>query len=402
ALRARWRECLSRLVSPHFTGWWGRAAYRLHGRHWQAAGDIRLPELQRVCVIRFDGLGDLVTITGFLRELRRSAPRARITLVVRAEWLDLVRECPHVDEVLGLRLLPHRRFAELRWHWTAVRFCARHLWPRRFDAVLVPQTHFYFFETRPMALLALSPRRAGWSDPAEARTEREVQALELFTQVVALPAGWHEVEKGYAFLERLGGQVRQRQLELWWNAAEEQAAAATAAQLKAGARRLVALGIGASHSTKVWPLDRFVELGGWLAADLGAKVVAIGGADMAESGQSMVARLQNVASDMTGKLSVRQTAALLSRCDLFVGNDSGPMHLAAAVQLPVVEISGCPAQTPARDPGSPLRMGPYCRRRAILQPESRAPGTGFCVEAVTVEQVKRAVAGLLGEPACAP
>ena len=86
-LRAWWRQGVQALASPGFVGPVARVALRLRGLGgsgtWQGFGAI-----ERLAVIRHDGLGDLVVTTGFLRELRRAAPRAHITLVTRPEWIE--------------------------------------------------------------------------------------------------------------------------------------------------------------------------------------------------------------------------------------------------------------------------------------------------------------------------
>jgi len=107
-------------------------------------------------------------------------------------------------------------------------------------------------------------------------------------------------------------------------------------------RPTIALHVGAGprQQFKRWPLDRFAEVAEQLHDEFGARIALVGGPDERPASQDVQRRLPVTVVDAVGKLSVLQTAALLQRCDLLITNDSGPMHLAAAVDTPVVAIFG--------------------------------------------------------------
>jgi len=125
------------------------------------------------------------------------------------------------------------------------------------------------------------------------------------------------------------------------------------------ARALVAVFIGGGSNpgmeltAKRWPLDRYRELVRRLVHEMNAQVLLIGGKDDVSLNQSLLAGLdvpEGMVLNLAGATSFGQSAALLERCDLFIGNDSSPMHLAAAVGIPVIAIFG---------PTSPQEYGPY-------------------------------------------
>jgi lipopolysaccharide heptosyltransferase II len=110
---------------------------------------------------------------------------------------------------------------------------------------------------------------------------------------------------------------------------------------------------------------------------------------------------------VAGKTTLRQTAAVLKYCKLFIGNDTGPMHLASAVGVPVIEISAHPRDGSLSHHNSPYRFGPWGIPAIGLQPKTaRPPCQGactaqeaHCIRNVSVDQVKKTILKLWSEPA---
>ena len=99
--------------------------------------------------------------------------------------------------------------------------------------------------------------------------------------------------------------------------------------------RLIGVGPGAKMPSNVWPEERYVELIRALANELGVYPVVFGGPELSALGERLIAAW-GCGVNAAGRLSVRQAAAALTHCRLFVGNDTGTMHLAAAVNTPCV------------------------------------------------------------------
>jgi ADP-heptose:LPS heptosyltransferase len=120
-------------------------------------------------------------------------------------------------------------------------------------------------------------------------------------------------------------------------------------------------------AAKRWPAVRYAELGRRLAETLGASIVVVGGPDDAPLTAAVVRELADLAGergaavwDLGGRTTLGALGAILRRCDLFVGNDSAPMHLAAAVGCPVVGLFG---------PTNPAMYAPYTTRAVVVQPD---------------------------------
>jgi heptosyltransferase-2 len=162
------------------------------------------------------------------------------------------------------------------------------------------------------------------------------------------------------------------------------------------ASKVIALGIGASHGSKCWPAKNFKSLAQSLILKWpNARLFLVGGGDDLETARLVQYGLSGAIFDVTGKLSILETAALLERCDVYVGNDSGPVHLAGAVGCKVVEISKHPVGGSPDHECSPIRFGPIAKWSCVLQPKALEPecregcnnSSAHCITGITVNRV---------------
>lgn len=167
---------------------------------------------------------------------------------------------------------------------------------------------------------------------------------------------------------------------------------------RTGATR-IAVGAGASYgSAKCWPPERFAQALNQLQRERDADVVLFGTPSESEVSAAIQARLARPALDLTGKTQIAELPALLSRCSAFLGNDSGAMHVAAAVGLPVVAVFG---------PTDPLGTAPVTPRCTIVQEKPycspcflrRCPTDHRCMMAVAPEMVSRHLLRIAAEVA---
>jgi lipopolysaccharide heptosyltransferase II len=118
-------------------------------------------------------------------------------------------------------------------------------------------------------------------------------------------------------------------------------------------RKFAVLMPGANWETKRWPLERFAALVAPLRERFGLESVVCGGPEVAE----MASQIPG-ASDLSGRTTLRQMVEILERADLVVANDTGPMHIAAALGRPLVTPYG---------PTNPVRTGPYRREASVIR-----------------------------------
>jgi len=159
----------------------------------------------------------------------------------------------------------------------------------------------------------------------------------------------------------------------------------------------IAVGAGASYgSAKCWPPDRFAKALNALLAKHDADVLLFGTPGEVPVSAAIAAELQRPPINFTGKTSIADLPALLSQCHLFLGNDSGAMHVAAAVGLPVVAIFG-PTDPDGTSPVTPratiVQQKPYCSPCFLR----RCPTDHRCMTAVTPAMVESALLLRLSE-----
>jgi heptosyltransferase-2 len=152
----------------------------------------------------------------------------------------------------------------------------------------------------------------------------------------------------------------------------------------------IAIGAGASYgSAKCWPPPRFAEVANRLQAEADADVILFGTSVEASVAAAISADMRRPPVDLTGKTSIADLPALLSQCHLFIGNDSGAMHVAAAVGLPVVAVFG-PTDPKGTAPVTPrcniVQQKPYCSPCFLR----RCPTDHRCMTAITADMVEAA------------
>ena len=365
---------------------------------------IDLTHVKHVLVVRPDEIGDLVLTTPFLRELRGLLPDAWITLVVNPVTYNLVEQCPYVNQVLVYDQRVARRWRPFILPWRVLRLAYRRLRSQRFDLALFPRWDTDGYYSASLAYFSCAAWRVGYSETVTERKRKLNRGTDLlFTYALRDRTPKHEVRHNLDLIQHLGGAAHDTDLELWLSDEDKAFAEQMLGSGGLSSSPLVAFGAGAGAAQRRWPIENFVALGVWLKECCQASILVVGGRADQGLGRQLASALGDGVIDMTGRASLRQTAALLKHCHLYVGNDSGPMHLAAAVGIPVVEISSFPRGGPAWHWNSPIRFGPWSVPHRILQPEKASPPCQeacvatkpHCIKNVTVKQVQQAVAEML-------
>jgi ADP-heptose:LPS heptosyltransferase len=347
------------MASPRLAYAVGEPLFRMFGKP-RGAAEIDLAGVKSVLVVRLDEIGDLVMTSAFLRELRRNLIEAWITLVVNPRTHAIVEHCPYVDEVLVCDSRETGRFAGLRSLFGCLRFARRHFWPRRMDLAILPRWDVDHAHATFLAYFSGAAWRVGFSEHvSESKMNLNSGYDTLCTHVVNDARLKHEVRHGFDLITCLGGTVKRDGLEFWPHKADEDYARKVLTDHGVGPDdRLIGIGpSGGNCRLKQWPAGRFVDLGNWLQTEYNVRIVVLGGPDDRRLGRRIRSDLGSTAIDMTGETTLRQAGALLRECRLYIGGDTGLMHLAAACGTPVVAIFGA---------SCPHRFGPWGNRHRVI------------------------------------
>ena len=282
---------------------------------------IAFDELRRILLIRLSSLGDILLMTPLLSLLRAACPQAQIDVLVKAEYRDLLRAHPGVARLLTF----DSRQSFLR----TLRGLRADCYDLALDLHCTPRSQLLLRGLRAHRKLTYNKRvlrrallaRLGWN------------TLRRMTPVPELYA---------APLRRLGltGRLGAPSMHVDPESIEAVQAHVARSLPDALDQPLLAVAPGARWATKRWPVERFAAVAQELAREKQAAVVILGGPDEAQLARTLCDKLDVPVVNGAGTLSLMNSAALLSRCRLLISNDSGLMHMATALRVPVVAIFG--------------------------------------------------------------
>ncbi len=292
-------------------------------------------------------VGDAVMCIPALEAIRARWPQAEIAILARPWVADLYRCQPFADRIIALDASARSPFAMGK--------IARELRGEHFDCAILLQNAF---SAAWLVWRAGIRERIGY-----ARDGRRF----LLSRAVPVPrAGQIPAHESFYYLElvRRAGWTEQLpdiaeiRLQLAAGASEAAESRLETAGARRGALR-IALAPGAAYgSAKCWLPERFASLADSLVDEFAADVILFGTPSEAEVSRQIAARMHHQPINLVGQTPIGELPALFSRCQLFIGNDSGAMHVAAAVGVAVVGIFGSP---------DPEGTAPLTQRRTIVR-----------------------------------
>jgi len=354
----------------------------------------------RILLVRLRQIGDVVFTTPAVHALRRRFPDAHISYIVEPAAAPIVANNPHLNEVIVAPRAPGVRglLADLA--------LARRLRAQRYDLAID-------FHGGPRASLLT------WLSGAPERVGYEVAGRAwMYTRRIARPRELrprHSVENQWDLLAPLGVAPPDRSAFPMEMRLDPAAAADVASRLErhgvGSGDRLIVIHVSAGNPFRRWPAAHFVDLAVSLAeADRRRRIVVTSGPSENESSGRVIADAQarlgaghrcQVLS--CGEFSLTELRALLDRACLYIGGDSGPLHVASTTTVPVVGLYG---------PTLPVRSAPWRAEQWVAESVDAGnlpcrpcdqrvcePGDFRCLTSITPAQVARAAErALAGRP----
>lgn len=298
-----------------------------------------MADYRRILIIKPSSMGDIVHTLPTLRVLRERFADAHIAWFVKRQWADLVERADGLDEVWPVKPGFGNWLAQIR----RVREVG-------FDLAIDLQG---LFRSSVLAWLAGCATRIGFANAREASPF-------FYTHRVPVPnSDLHAVDRYLLIAEALGAPVQgtpEFRFRGFPADREEVEKLLGHHGVTAGAP-WIAMNVSARWPTKRWPPEFFARTADRLQHEGLGPVALIGGPDDSAVANAVKRQMRTTPVDLTGKTAPGLLPTLLKSAQLLLTNDSGPMHIAAAVGTPVVALFG---------PTSPLRTGPYGHHKRVL------------------------------------
>ena len=337
--------------------------------------DIDLSAIKKILVTRTDRIGDVILSTPVFQALKKTFPHVSLYALVLPTTRALLDGNPFIDKIIT-----YDKRGKHKSLWKTITF-ARSLREEKIDIAL----HLHpTNRVHSISRIAGIPVRIGYKKKnhwllTHSQEERKWEGMK------------HEAEYNFDLLRYL--QVEPpHEIKPYFLIGQKDEAAfdALLEREHISLSSYVVLFPSASCPSKMWPLKNFVHLSEMLYTKYNKEIVLIGGADDIHIAEKVKKQVTIPVVDVTGKLSLKMLGALLKRSCLLISNDSGPVHIAASLDTPVISIFG------RSDSGlSPQRWGPlgkmsYFIHKDVGCVECRAHNCEkdfLCLQSITVQDV---------------
>ena len=333
-----------------------------------------------ILLIQLGDIGDVVLTIPCIRALRETYPQARIIVAAWDKAAELLEDCPWLDQIIAVAKRSRSLWEELRFQMDFF----RNLRSLHCDLAIDLRTG-----TRGaiMAFLSGAAQRIGFY--AE---DGKLWRNRLFTSLLQreYTPDLHVADYLLCLLEAFGIAAEQRIPELAV-AADKQEKIRVLCEEAALPRdkKIVAVQPFSLWQYKEWGTEKYIALIQWLVAEYGVAVLVTGSAAERERAEEIVRNCGAGCYNFAGKTSIASYAALLQKCQLFIGVDSAGLHIAAAVGTPTVGIFG---------PSSPVSWAPMGGKHIVVQKKMscvpcREKGCSnseksSCLDELTLEEVR--------------
>jgi lipopolysaccharide heptosyltransferase I len=324
-------------------------------------------DFKRILIVKLSSIGDVVHTLPVLSALRKKYPESYIAWVVKKKAADIIIDHPHLNEIIL---------------YEGIRKTAQRLRSLKFDLVIDLQG---LFRSGLLTFLSGSKTRLGFSRA----NSRELSYLFLNQRVTPGEEDRHVIDKNLSLLRPLGIDTKEKEFIIpVFNENREYIAHFLKGEGIVPSDSLVALNPGASWPSKLWPEEKWAELADCLIEKLRTKIIFLWGPGEKEVVDRIVAKMKNKPI-ISCKTNLKELTCLISECKLFVGGETGPLHIACALNIPSVALIG---------PTDSIRNGPYGEGHMVIEKDLPCRGCWRheckrldCMRLITVDEVFSAI-----------
>lgn len=340
--------------------------------------------LEKILVVAPPAIGDAVLLLPSLRSIREGFPEAEIHLVAYPVNEEIFENCSYFDQQLVFNNQEY-----LQEPLKVFRFLHT-LRESKYDLAI--DFGQWLRTSALITFLSRAPRRIGFRTVGQHRHW-------VFTETVTHKNDLHEMECFLELVRVLGLSGEATPPRLSYDASHVHFAKNLSGQLKKRSKLLVGVHPGGAlqGSLRLWDTDKFALVCDRLIETYEAAVILTGDCDDRRFTHSVISKMKCPALDVAGKTSLKQLAALIAECDVYICGNTGAMHIAAAVGTPIVALHG---------PSDSRKWGPVGSDHVIVRKDlSCVPCTslgweyrctsGRCMEMITPDDVFQAATQLL-------
>lgn len=282
----------------------------------------KLINVKKILVIRLDHIGDVITSIPALRALRKHYSKAHITIVVRSLTKEIIENCPYIDEIIvydpfwyrgkkNLNILSHIKFIH-------------GLRKQKFDLAIDLRG-----ELRNIIL--------AYKTKSRYRLAYDVKGGDfLLTHIGDYKDNIHIIDRNLNLLKKIGINSNDRRLELFIARKEKKFIDDLLNNYKI--KKFVIIHPGSGGNLKLWDNKKFANIGDYLSRKY--NVIITGSKNEELIVNEIISNMDKKPINLIGKLSLNQLAELIRRAELFISPDSGPMHIAKAVNTKLIALFG--------------------------------------------------------------
>lgn len=359
----------------------------------------------RILIIRLDGIGDMVLSTPIFRELKRSHPQSNITLITSKLTYGMFKNCPYVDEIIPVdwqKMIIDSPFV-IKQIENARNFMWKNFHGCSFDVTILPRYDCDYYGASFLALFSGSLSRVAFSENVNKEKAKINRYYDLiFSHTIMTKDVRHEVERGFQILETLGICSYDKSLELWSDSYDKNVVKKIFEKSKVSLdKKIIVFGLSANINARMWPEDKYVLLADKInsISDETFVFVLIGGERECDRGKYIKRNIkgENVLN-LCGRVTLNQVYEILNKSLMYIGHDTGILHIASAAHTNVIEICATPLNAPLNHSSSTARFAPWQTECEIIRPKEGYWDDGwknadgdFAIRDITVDRVFEAI-----------